>query len=240
MAEDEGAPERFRLPLEYASTGDPVDDNPFAPDDPRNGMWAEETREAETKASHFKSTALLDGTASTDLGFVRLVGALFNTWAKRGAAVVWDEPTLRVYDSWLVAYANGWIKTINAHYAANPHLGSPETVLEPLRSMLAGLVEAWKATARRFLTTLRREPVPEPPFVPPDTVSRDVVARRRRVLGDYRRREGLSAQDFARRAQMSETAIRGIVNEDRHRYGKPTQERLLTVLGVPLPEWYEP
>ena len=44
-------PESFRLPDGFASIGDPIDENPFHPDDLRHPVWRDATRTAELEVA---------------------------------------------------------------------------------------------------------------------------------------------------------------------------------------------
>lgn len=66
----------------------------------------------------------------------------------------------------------------------------------------------------------------------------DVIARREALVSEYRVRKGLSAVAFSLRLGMSDTAIRGIIREDRTRFASAKQVKLLKELGVTRGEWY--
>jgi DNA-binding transcriptional regulator YiaG len=72
---------------------------------------------------------------------------------------------------------------------------------------------------------------------------RDIERRtvhRRRLIEKYRRDSHLTAPAFARRVGISETAIRGIVKEDRRRFSEGTRERLLQAIGATRELWDGP
>ena len=72
----------------------------------------------------------------------------------------------------------------------------------------------------------------------PRLPSRELVERRRRAVQRYRDDHDLSAAGFARKVGISETAISGIIREDRNRFNRGTQEKLLKVIGMTREEWY--
>jgi hypothetical protein len=41
-----------------------------------------------------------------------------------------------------------------------------------------------------------------------------------------------------RRLALSESALRGLVREDRSRFNDVTRDRVLAALGIPMTEWY--
>jgi ribosome-binding protein aMBF1 (putative translation factor) len=150
------------------------------------------------------------------------------------------------YDSWLVAYANARLEAAEADLASAPPEVPVEATLTYLRAQIAGRVEYWKAEARRHRAEQARylaeqETQAQAPFaIPSSAPSSDVISRRKSWLKKYRSEKELSAEAFARKVGISETAIRGIVKEDRSRFADATRNKLLDVLGISLREWYGP
>jgi len=101
----------------------------------------------------------------------------------------------------------------------------------------------WHSVAR----TLHRQTNP-PPSVEellPDNegtnpqVTSAVIARRRALIKQFRLdHEDMTVPDFARHVGMSETAIRGIVKEDRRRYSVARRDKLLEKLCLTKDQWY--
>lgn len=72
----------------------------------------------------------------------------------------------------------------------------------------------------------------------PGRVTEGTIARRQKILKTYRTAHGLTADEFARKVGMSDTAIRGVVNEDRTRFNDESQRKLLQEVGVSRETWY--
>ncbi len=104
---------RFHLPSSYSGTGDPVDGNPFHPEDPRHAVWNEATLLAEEEVARINSAELGASKRGDALQLTLIViSEQFNVWARRGVKVVWSDADLRYYRSWLVAYANAFIDSL--------------------------------------------------------------------------------------------------------------------------------
>lgn len=74
--------------------------------------------------------------------------------------------------------------------------------------------------------------------VPGRSVTADLIVRRRALVKAYRVKQGFTVADLARHAAMSDSAIRGVIQEDRSRFNDESQKKLLRVLGVSIDEWY--
>jgi hypothetical protein len=245
---------QYRLPDAYSRTGDPVDGNPFAVQDPRHKVWSEATREAEEEVARTKAAALLastcvdpsrEGARLLLFAAVETHGAIFDAWAKRGITVLWSDDEMHSYDQWLVAYANAMINAVEESHAAHAIASSMvpvEGLLVRLRNLLGGRVHHWKAEARRYRADQEGHRAErESTFKPPSAVSADVLEKRKRLVKDFRRREGLTVPDLARKAGMSDSSLRAVMKEDRDRgFADDTRDRLLGVLGIPLRTWYDP
>jgi hypothetical protein len=100
------------LPPGFFDAGDPVDGNPFPPNNPRHEIWKQATLKAEEEACQFNSQAMRNRPTAEGFAawmerggglreFVKWVLMLhatrFGIWAERGCHVVWDENDLRVY-----------------------------------------------------------------------------------------------------------------------------------------------
>ena len=123
---------------------DPVEcGNPFPHDDPRHTVWEEATARAHTRLTDFDA-GLETGDQEGETYEVRLVGlavARFDTWARRGQAVVASAGDLEDYAAWLSDYRRNWLAYV-ADTCRQVDVGSE------LRSRLAERVEFWIASAR--------------------------------------------------------------------------------------------
>ena len=70
------------------------------------------------------------------------------------------------------------------------------------------------------------------------TVTPATVIRRKTLLRAHRRKHGMTVADFARHVGISDATIRGVVQEDRKRFGDQSRLELLQVLGVSIEDWY--
>jgi hypothetical protein len=43
---------------------------------------------------------------------------------------------------------------------------------------------------------------------------------------------------LGRRLALSESALRGLIREDRRRFNNITRDRVLAALGIPITDWY--
>ena len=125
---------------------DPVEPgNPFPQDDPRHTVWEEASARARTTLTQFDAELETDSDDTQAEAYpVRLVGlaiARFDTWARRGLAVVMSAGDLEDYEAWLADYQRHWLA-----YVADtcPHVD----VYRELRRRLAERVESWIASAR--------------------------------------------------------------------------------------------
>jgi hypothetical protein len=230
----------YALPESFASTGDPVPINPFSPERVRHGLWIEATRIAEEEVSRIKvdSYAALPLSDASDWS-VTLVTLQFDAWAKRTLFTVWSDADLQGYDRWLVGYANSWIELRRQFYTDNPPPFSLADMLTDLRKRLALCVEHWKAAGRRYRAAQERQMLESPPTTgAPIEVSDGVVRRRKAMVAAYRNTHELTAVALAQRVGISQSAITGIVRENRKRFGQPRQDQLLTALGITREDWY--
>lgn len=69
-------------------------------------------------------------------------------------------------------------------------------------------------------------------------VSATTIARRKRIVKSHRRERDMTVADLARKVGLSETTIRGVIQEDRSRFGDASQRDFLQALGVSIEEWY--
>ena len=239
--------DRFQLPDNFGSSGDPVDGNPFPPDNPRHAVWAEATRAAEIEVCELNARSM--GRMSTLAAFMEAPLSLyewlvepalekFDIWAKRGIQVVWSDPEVALFDQWLVKGANAWLSEIGLFFERNPAPFPVEMLRTRARNAFAARVQHWKLETRRYrelqrAASLKVEQTPETATVGPE-----LKQRRRLVLARYRKANDLTVVGFARKVGISESAIRGIVNEDSTRFSQATQLKLLEVLKVTHGEWY--
>lgn len=149
-----------RLPSGFERTGDPIEGNPFANDDPRNKVWADATRAAEAQVARIRERILrtlsaLPVVAPPDFDaeqFGRLsneaTAEIFDAWAQRYVNVVWSDPEVLAFDAWLVKYAEAVFKGVAEKPA--PAAYPLEATLTHLRYLLGSRVQHWKAEARRY------------------------------------------------------------------------------------------
>jgi hypothetical protein len=160
-------PALLQLPPGYASTGDPVDGNPFPAGTTRYALWARATRIAEEKIARVKSDWLVSQQPLNDRvprnidemvqqsAFYRqkqreLFASEFHVWAERGGQVVLTDNDVRLMDSWLVGYAEAYLSSnarLMLKHALPLHL--VESELRWMRDLLAALVLHYKAESRR-------------------------------------------------------------------------------------------
>lgn len=75
--------------------------------------------------------------------------------------------------------------------------------------------------------------------VPGRQVTAALVSRRKRLVAEYRKKAGMSFADLARHWAMSDSAIRGVIREDRSRFNGDSQSQMLQKLGVTIDDWYK-
>ena len=125
---------------------DPVEPgNPFPHHDPRHTVWEEASARARTTLTQFDAELETESHDTQAEAYpVRLVGlavARFDTWARRGLAVVMSAEDIDDYETWLSDYRRNWLA-----YVADtcPHVD----VGSELQRGLAERVESWLASAR--------------------------------------------------------------------------------------------
>jgi hypothetical protein len=169
--------ESFRLPHGYASSGDPIEKNPFPSDDSRHRVWRDATRTAEEEEARIdvdfyaclervkreqnaaeeaggtiQDSLLLAAGARGKACQVSMVRAKFDAWAKRGTHVIWSDQQVEGNDRWLECYANVWIDQVWNIYARNLPPREASELLLALRNALAARVQFWRAEARQYRT----------------------------------------------------------------------------------------
>ncbi len=170
--------ESFRLPHGYASSGDPIEKNPFPLDDPRHRVWRDATRTAEQEEARInvdffaclervkreqnaaeeaggtiaQDSLLLAAWARDKACHVSMFLAKFDAWATRGTSVIWSDQQVEGNDRWLESFANGWIDQVSNRYASNLPPREASEFLLALRNALAARVQFWRAEARRYRT----------------------------------------------------------------------------------------
>jgi hypothetical protein len=237
MDDDDDRLGRFRLPESFAESGDPVEANPFPPEHPAHQVWMDATRKAEMELSCINTDApALLTPATAHEWMLMLVVAKFDVWARRGVQVAWTDDAVRSYGRWLVDYANAWIESLFTRVTHLPRLPR-EMFLDDLRRRLAARVQHWKAEAGRHRVqheALAAAAAPET-LRPP---SRELVERRRRAVRKYCKDHDLDAVGFARAVGVSDSVIRGIIREDRGRFDRGVQEKLLSLIAMAREQWY--
>jgi len=236
----------FQLPDGFSSSGDPVEGNPFPPENPRHAVWDEATRAAELEICELKARSL--GRLTTFEAFVEapvspyewLVAPMlgkFDIWARRGVHVIWSDPELAGFDKWLVSAANAFLVETEKFLERTPLPFPTEMLRLRARNAFAERVQYWKLESRRFRELQRAAAAKaEPPEKP--TVGPGLKERRRLSLARYRKVNDLTAVGFARKVGISESAIRGIVNEDTTRFSDATRLKLLDALQLTREDWY--
>ena len=169
-------PESFRLPEGFASSGDPIEKNPFPLDDSRHRVWRDATRAAEQEVARIdvdffaclervereknaaeeaggtiaQDSLLLAAWARDKACHVSMFLAKFDAWAKRGTHVIWSDQQVERNDRWLESFANGWIDRVSDRYASNLPPREASELLLVLRNALAARVQFWRAEARGY------------------------------------------------------------------------------------------
>ena len=144
-------PTWLRIPDGFASSGDPIDANPFQPEDARHQVWRDATRRAEEECARVNARSFSSLSPDNVYDwFATCPAARFSVWAERGIQVVWTDVALRQYDQWLVRYANASLEMLTEFFARNPPPVSPDPILLNTRNKLGEQVQYWKAEARRY------------------------------------------------------------------------------------------
>ena len=169
-------PESFRLPQGYASSGDPIEKNPFPSDDSRHRVWRDATRAAEQEVARIdvdffaclervereknaaeeaggtiaQDSLLLAAWARAKACHLSMFLAKFDAWAKRGTRAISSDQQVEGNDRWLESFANGWIDQVSNRYASNLPPREASELLLALRNALAARVQFWRAEARRY------------------------------------------------------------------------------------------
>lgn len=227
----------FALPETFATVGDPVPTNPFPADTTRHDVWKEATRVAEVEICQLNANAHGLLTAENYLAWpADLTAAKFDVWAKRTLVAVFSDQELANYDQWLLTYANALIAgTGDVHKDAPPEIDLIG-LLTHLRNRLGSRVQHWKAVARRWRADQERHRAELNPT--PTKITDGIVKRRESAVRDYRKGHELTAVAFARQVGISETAILGLIHEDRTRFSEATQRHFLAALGFTKDDWY--
>lgn len=159
MAEERAlAAHGFQLPDNFASSGDPVDGNPYPPNTPRHSVWAEATRAAEIEICELSVrsmtsitlAACIEAPLSLYEWLVEPALEKFDIWARRGVHVVWSDPEVILFDQWLVTSANAWLSEIAAFLERNPFPFPVEILKARARNAFAARVQYWKLETRRY------------------------------------------------------------------------------------------
>ena len=153
-----------RLPPSLLENPDPIEENPFSPEDPRHQVWAEATRKAHKSVYRFNEKVL---EACTELDIaslgakghravtIDLARGKFGIWAERYLAVVRTDADLKKYDRWLVNYADSWITRMR-QFTEQRQMESGvdhevDTLTRELRISMATEVERWRSEARDWV-----------------------------------------------------------------------------------------
>jgi hypothetical protein len=157
------AADLLHLPAGLASSSDPIEGNPFSVGDPRHRVWHEATRAAEEQwcrlIAESESTPAGPPNAVTSCVCER-IAKRFDIWAERNVHVVWGDQDLRVYDQWLVQYAEAWLRDFNARKLWSDIVPTTDLLVQ-LRLVLTKRVGWWKAEARRYLAEQKADSAKE-------------------------------------------------------------------------------
>ena len=144
-------PDWLRIPDGFASSGDPVDENPFALNDPRHTVWRDATIVAEREWARVNALSLTAPIpSSAGRVYVNLLVMRFAVWAKRGVRVVWSDDDLQHYERWLLSYANAILAEQAEKFTGNPPPFPPDRALQEARRRLGEQIHHWTAQARRY------------------------------------------------------------------------------------------
>jgi hypothetical protein len=244
-------PDPTKLPQSLLSSVDPVNRNPFPETDLRHGAWNEATRVA-TEAVHRLNAKVLEQSRERALegvpGYHKTMNDLaigkFDIWARRGIAVVWDAPMVTVFVRFLFTLAEDWLRLVKAEAEqCERDTGRDffvETLLVGLKVSLIQRLEYWRAEGQKYAAeqTAYFETLKATKQTRDRIVTRATIARRERLVRAFRKKNGMTVPDLARRAGVSETALRGVIKEDRRRFGEGSQEALLGALSISAEDWY--
>lgn len=148
MAKQDDSSEWYRLPDRVTGGGDPVDGNPFPPDDPLHAVWREATWRTEEALIRLNLGAVAAWTSSPTGVATRLVVAKFDAWAERGLCGMWCDRAVMHYNQWLAIYAKTWLDDLGQSYApATPPIPM-DLVIRDVRARLDVRVHHWQAAAR--------------------------------------------------------------------------------------------
>lgn len=239
--------DEFRLPDGFASAGDPVEGNPFRPEDPRHAVWTEATRTAELEICELNAvsmgrlttfTAFMEAPIAPYEWLVEPMLKKFDIWAKRGVHVIWSDPDVAYFDQWLVSAANAWLVEIEKFFERIPAPFPVEILKVRAKNAFAARVQHWKLETRRYRAlqvAAAREAGAKPEMT---TVGPEIKERRKLLVSRYRKSHNLTAVGLGRKVGISDSGIRGIVNEDTTRFSEANQLKLLEILNVTREDWY--
>ena len=138
-------PAWLRIPDEFASSGDPVDRNPFRPDDARHRVWQDATKRAEEECARVNSrwmSAL--SPENSNQWLPTLLAAQFSVWAQRGVHVLWSDAAVAGYDEWLVRYSNAILKDLSDLFGWRaPFSSVAPSINGPMRSSQRSCGRTW-------------------------------------------------------------------------------------------------
>jgi len=133
------------------------------------------------------------------------------------------------------------VKAVFRHWPDAARQRVEFTISEKLRAKALALTAEAKFKLFHQQESVVRETLTE--LQSKSSSQRDTERRttyRRRLIEKYRRDHDLTAAAFARKVGISDTAIRGIVKDDRKRFSEDTKDRLLSALGVSRERWDGP
>jgi hypothetical protein len=231
---------QHRLPSDFTSAVDPVDGNPFTPEDPRHAAWASATRiaEEELHRSHAGPVPVLPATTSESVNFFwnRALLPALDAWARRGLSAIASERDVQQYGDWLHRYLNSWLDELARYFEWREPPFPAEVVLLEVRRRFVRRTEFWKAEACHRLGEIESRAREAAATASP--VTPELIARRKRLVSEFRTAKDLSMVAFSRSVGLSSTAIRGMIHEDKTRFAAAKQSQLLKALGVTRAKWY--
>jgi len=148
---------RISLPVNLTSIQDPCGDNPFPAGNPRFGIWAEATRQAQEDLLRFQSDLLQRMNAiAPDSDYedkfywlwIENFTGTFDVWAGRGISVLGTDEDAQAYDKWIADFLVG---VLALAWGSCPECYPKERLNRELKYQLMPRLLHWKGQARRHL-----------------------------------------------------------------------------------------
>src|SRR5437868_6550686 len=81
----------------------------------------------------------------------------FDVWAWRGLAGIQNDEDLRLYDKWLVSFAQNWLDDRGIESSNDPEEHKRPLIAELHKKLLEGIAH-WQSEARQFLRSHEEGP----------------------------------------------------------------------------------